>query len=180
MVVWVRTVVMSVRQVEVAGRNLVLALDLRGGRRKKVDVHGVMEASWADIAANVTSQVRARVARVGRVRVGWRHVWRRQLGVWRRHGHRLWRRWHHVLNRRLLCHLLVRKLLVVEQTSLGSDCSSRGRGMLLVTTTRVRVVVYPRVSGKLVRSAEALRAAGELASMWLLAGVGADVTSLML
>jgi hypothetical protein len=75
---------------------------------------------------------------------------------------------------------LVRKLLVVEQTSLGSDCSSCGGGMLLVTTTRVRVVVYPRVTSEFVRSAEALRAAWELASVRLLAGVGADVTSLVL
>ena len=40
--------------------------------------------------------------------------------------------------------------------------------------------MYSRVTGKLVGSAEALGAAWELAGMWLLTRVSADVSGLML
>lgn len=40
----------------------VFALDLRGSGGQKVDVHGVVEASRAEIAAHITGQVGARVA----------------------------------------------------------------------------------------------------------------------
>lgn len=71
---------MTVGQVQVVVRDRVFALYLGGGGRKQVDVHGVMETSRADVAANVAREVRARVARVGvRVRVRGRYVGRRKL-----------------------------------------------------------------------------------------------------
>jgi len=82
-------------------------------------------------------------------------------------------------------HLLQNLVLgLVHDSSLsgggsGSSCSSGG-GMLLVTASRVGVVVDARVTGQLVRAAEALCAAWELAGVRLLAGVSADVTSLVL
>lgn len=52
--------------------------------------------------------------------------------------------------------------------------------LALVASPRVRVAVYPRVPGQLVRAGELLAAARELAGMWLLAGVGANVSGLVL
>lgn len=51
--------------------------------------------------------------------------------------------------------------------------------MLLVATPRVRVVMYPRMSGELVGSTEALRASGERAGVRLLARMCADMASLV-
>lgn len=55
-----------------------------------------------------------------------------------------------------------------------------GGDMLLVSSSRVGVIVYSRVSRQLIGPAESLGAARELAGMWLLAGVGADMTGLVL
>lgn len=52
--------------------------------------------------------------------------------------------------------------------------------LALVASPGVGVAVYPRVPGQLVRARELLAAARELAGMRLLAGVGADVSSLVL
>ena len=53
----------------------VFALNLRGGGGQEVDVHGVVEAGRAEIAAHVARQVRARVACVcAGVRMGRRDV----------------------------------------------------------------------------------------------------------
>lgn len=60
----------------------------------------------------------------------------------------------------------------------GGGCGSRD--MLLVAAARVGVVVYSRVARKLVGTAEALGAAGELAGVRLLAGVRPDVARLVL
>lgn len=68
----------------------------------------------------------------------------------------------------------------VHHVSLRSTSGSGGEGMLLVASSRVGVVVYPRVPGELVGAGEALRAAWELAGVRLLAGVSADVPRLVL
>ena len=52
--------------------------------------------------------------------------------------------------------------------------------LALVTTTRVGVVVDPRVPGQLVGARKLLGAARELAGMRLLAGVSADMSGLVL
>jgi len=52
--------------------------------------------------------------------------------------------------------------------------------LCLVTPSRVGVVVYPRVAGQLVGAGEAFGAAVELAGVRLLAGMGANVSGLML
>lgn len=52
--------------------------------------------------------------------------------------------------------------------------------LALVTTTRVGVVVDPRVPGQLVGARKLLGAAWELAGVRLLAGVGANVSCLVL
>jgi hypothetical protein len=52
--------------------------------------------------------------------------------------------------------------------------------LALVASPGVGVAVYPRVPGQLVGARELLAAARELAGMRLLAGVGADVSSLVL
>lgn len=62
----------------------------------------------------------------------------------------------------------------------ASGSGSRGGDMLLVSASRVGVVVYPRVPGELVGPAEALRASGEGAGVRLLARVGANMASLVL
>ena len=54
------------------------------------------------------------------------------------------------------------------------------RLLALVASSRVGVIVYPRVPGQLIGSRELLAAARELAGMGLLSGVGANVPSLML
>ena len=80
------------------------ALDLRGCRRKKVNVHGVMHTSGTEIAADVARQIGARVAGIGtRVAMRWGHVWRRQSRIGRRRAHRLGRRRHHLIH---LVHLI--------------------------------------------------------------------------
>ena len=81
-----------------------------------------------------------------------------------------------------LLHDLV--LCLVHDSCLGggSSCCScgGGGGMLLVAASRVGVVVDARVTSELVRTAEALCAARELAGVRLLASVSADVTGLVL
>lgn len=52
--------------------------------------------------------------------------------------------------------------------------------LAFVAPSRVGVVVNPRVSSQLVRAGELLAASGELASVRLLSGVSANVSSLML
>ena len=50
----------------------------------------------------------------------------------------------------------------------------------LVTSPCVGVIVYPRVSGKLIGAGEFLAAARELASMWFLSGMCSNVSGLVL
>lgn len=52
--------------------------------------------------------------------------------------------------------------------------------LALVTPARVGVVVDSRVAGEFIRARELLAAAGKLACVRLLAGVGADVSRLVL
>lgn len=52
--------------------------------------------------------------------------------------------------------------------------------MRFVVTTRIGVVVYPRVAGQLIRTGKTLAAARELTGVWLFACVCADVASLVL
>lgn len=61
-----------------------------------------------------------------------------------------------------------------------SDSGGGSSSILLVSSARVGVVVYPRVPGEFVGPTEALRASRESACMWLLACVGANVARLML
>jgi len=73
----------------------------------------------------------------------------------------------------------------VGSTSHGRILASGGGGsssevLSLVAATRVGVVVNARVASKFVGATEALCAAGELAGMRLLTGMGANMTSLML
>lgn len=66
---------------------------------------------------------------------------------------------------------------------LTSSASSSGSGsqlLRLVAAARVGVVVNARVASELVGTTEALRAAGELASVRLFASVRPNVTSLVL
>lgn len=176
------SVCVSAGKTHVVRGERVFALDLRGGGRQEVNVHGVVETGGAEIPAHITRQVRARVACVGAgVRMRRRHVGRGELrgGSRVRQAVHLGRRGHHVVH---LLHDLV--LSLVHDSGLsgggsGSSCSSGG-GMLLVTASRVGVVVDARVTGQLVRAAEALCAARELAGVRLLASVSADVTGLML
>lgn len=60
------------------------------------------------------------------------------------------------------------------------DHGGSGSVVCLLTTPRVGVVVYSRVTSEFVGAAEALGAAGELAGVRLLAGVRADVSGLVL
>ena len=57
---------------------------------------------------------------------------------------------------------------------------SSGSDMLLVTPPGVGVVVYPRVTGEFVGTAEAFGASRECASMGFLSSVRPDMASLML
>ena len=52
--------------------------------------------------------------------------------------------------------------------------------LCLVPPSRVGVVVYPRVASQLVGAGKFLAAARELAGVWLLASMGADVPRLVL
>lgn len=58
----VSAVCVSAGKTHVMRGKRVFALDLRGSGGQKVDVHRVVEASGAEIAAHITRQVRARVA----------------------------------------------------------------------------------------------------------------------
>lgn len=150
--------------IQVLRRQRGFALDLRSCGREKVDVHGVMKASGAQVTAYVTCEVRAWVACVGAcVCVWWRHVGRRKsrvgsglahvLGGWRHHLVELGQVAHlahlvhliHLVQVAHLVHLLKRGvvLIVVEQTGLRSSSGGGGgSGMLLVASARVGVVVY--------------------------------------
>ena len=68
----------------------------------------------------------------------------------------------------------------VSSSSGGGGGSGGSMLLLLVASSRVGVVVYPRVPGELVGPAESFGASGERACMGLLAGMGADVTGLVL
>ena len=77
----------------------------------------------------------------------------------------------------------VGKLVVmyVAIADIVGGCLGGGMSVLTsVASSGVWVAVYPGVPGELVRSAEALGAAGELADVRLLAGVGSDVSRLVL
>lgn len=80
-----------------------------------------------------------------------------------------------------LVHLvqLMERRVVVHATL--NRCRRRcRRDMLLVAATRIGVVVYARVTGQLVGSAEALRATWKLAGVRLFARVRSNVSRLML
>lgn len=78
-----------------------------------------------------------------------------------------------------LIELLKGRVVVHARLHSGGRCCRRC-DMLLVAASRVGVVVNARVPRQLVRPAEAFRAAWELAGVWLLARVGADVSRLVL
>lgn len=112
----------------------------------------------------------------GSVRVGRRDIGRSQcgggsradrLGSRRRRHHRLGV---HVRRENLMLLVLVLVLLMVLGLVL----------LALVSSSRVGVVVNPRVSSQLIRAGELLAAARKLAGMRLLSRVSADVSSLVL
>jgi hypothetical protein len=77
-------------------------------------------------------------------------------------------------------HLLHRSV-VVHQARLHDGGGGLGGDMvLLVPTSGVGIAVNAGVTGEFVRSAETLRAAGELAGVRLLAGMCSNVSGLML
>ena len=47
-------------------------------------------------------------------------------------------------------------------------------------SSRIRIIVYSRMSRQFVRSTEPFGTPGELADVWLFSGVGSDVSRLML
>jgi hypothetical protein len=154
---------------------LVLPFQLRRGRGQKVDIveralHAVRTASRtaAGTAVAVRSQSTRAGASIGNVRMRWRHVWRGDVGVRRRAGDGPGRG--HAAD------------AAVHAAADGflSDVDGGCMVLLAFATSRVRVVVDPRVSSELVGSAEALGAAWELAGVRLLAGMGADVPGLVL
>lgn len=168
----------SAGETQMMRRERIFPLDLRGSSGEEVDVHGVVKASWAEIAAHVARQIGTRVTCVCTgIGVRRRNIGRRKLRRRCRVRHALRRRRHHVV------HLLERNLVLsgVEHTSLGGGSGGGGGGgVLLVAAPRVGVVVDARVARQFVGAAEALCAARELAGVRLLARVGADVTGLVL
>jgi len=77
-------------------------------------------------------------------------------------------RWHHARD------------LAFWKWTVGRGGGGSSGGMLsLVTATRIWIIVDSRVASKLVGSAELLCAAGKLAGVRLLAGVGANVPRLV-
>lgn len=157
-----------------AGRGWqVLALDLGGCGGQEVDVQvgavgeGTRVVSTGGTTVGVQARVRHARSSVGCKGVWWRDVGRADGGHGRRARDALAGRRHHLGQRSLLLLLLLLDGL--------SD------GLLgLVATARVRVVVNAGVSSQLVGARETLRAAWELAGMWFLTRVSADVASLML
>lgn len=144
----------------------VLALDLMSSLGEHGNVAGAV--------------VVADGARGGRGKRG-KRVWRRDVGRAQRRGGRRanrlggGRRSHqtlrmHVVRQAMVNGVLLRMLLGVLLLLL----------LALVTATRVWVVVNPRVAGELVGARELFAAAGELAGVRLLAGVGANVSRLVL
>lgn len=103
------------------------------------------------------------ICRVGRVGVGWGDVGRGSLGCGsrvrddglggRHHGGR------HGLVLRIAC--------------------KGGSIVRLVTSSRVRVVVYPRMSRQFVGATEAFGATGKVANVWLLSCMCPDMSCLM-
>lgn len=76
---------------------------------------------------------------------------------------------------------LLQRLVVVQAAAIHGCCSRcRCGDMLLVPSPRVGVVVYARMSSKLVRTAEALGASWKLAAMRLFSCMSANVSRLML
>lgn len=138
---------------EVRRRCEGLALDLVRSLGQDGNVHVGVGLGGAPIV--VESRVRRQRKRGVGVRR--RDVGRRQARSGRR-ADRLGR-WHHVLR---------------VHVRLGS------RVVLVLSSPRVGVAVDSRVTGQLVRAGELLAAARELASVRLLARVGANVSRLML
>ncbi len=137
----------------------VLALDLVSGLGEHGDVAVAVVVSTRVGRGKRGKRVRRRD--VGRVQGGGR---RRTNGLGSR------RRRHQALGVHVVRQTMVDGVLLVMLLLL----------LALVTTTRVGVVVDPRVPGQLVGARELLGAARELAGMRLLAGVSADMSGLVL
>lgn len=138
----------------------VVALDLLGGIGKNTNIHVVARKRTAAHASAVVQRSLGEC--ILRIRVRRRHVWRDECRV----GRTLDRSWssgrrHHRVRSQSRSHV-VRSLRV------------------LISSPRVRVVVYPRVSSELVRAGELLAATRELAGMWLLTRVRPDMPRLVL
>ena len=72
------------------------------------------------------------------------------------------------------------RILVHHGIILASGSSGGGRKMLgLVVSPGVGVVVNPRVTSEFIRATEALGAAGELACMWFLPSMCANMSGLV-
>lgn len=146
-------------------RTLVLSCNLRRCGSKDVDVVIVMRLSirTAAVTSNMRAEHRVHVHPiVGRVRIGRRDVGRADFGGGCRLRDNARRRHHH------------RRCLMVVHISGRS-----GDGMDLLAPSRIRIVVNPRMSSKLIRSTKLFTAAGKGAFMRLLAGVSSDMPGLM-
>lgn len=162
--VMARAVVVMARSVVA---QVVVALDLRGSGGQQIDIH----ARGGPLAvARVRTQIGAHVVGIVGEGVRRRNIRRADLGDRRRASDGLAGRGHDVGG--------VGHGSVLTSGGGGSGSSSQVLG--LVAAARVGVVVDSRVARELVRTAEALRAAGELASVRLLARVRPNVTSLVL
>jgi len=142
---------------------VVVPLDLRRGRGQQVDVHaGRGAVATPPVGAQAGAHVGGGVAGEG---VRGRDI--RGCDLRDRGGSRdrLAGRRHHRVGHAVLA---------------GRGRRGRRDVLRLVAPPRVGVVVDSRVAGQLVRTAEALGAAGILAGVRLLTGVGADVPRLVL
>ena len=147
---------------------MLIALHLRSCCGKQIDIHA---RRCPVTVATIRAQIRPHVTGIVGVGVGRRNVRGANLRDRCRPGDRLTGRWHH---RACIVHDCMAIVL--------PPCSSCGRCckmLRLIAAPRVGVVVNPRVTSQLIRAAKALGASGELASVWLLAGMGTDVTSLV-
>lgn len=143
---------------------VIVALDLRGGGCEKIDVHS---GRGTLCVAGVRAQIGAHLVGVVGERVGRRHVRRADLGNGSRAGDGLaW--WGHHVSR------------VDHAVVLAGGGSGSGEVLGLVTAAGIGVVMNARVPSEFVRTAESLGAAGELAGVRLLAGVGANMPRLVL
>lgn len=146
----------------------VFSLHLRGCGGQEVDIEGVvvrLQGIRTSASASGAGIQRGwRIDAIRRVRVGWGDVGRTHVGCWsglrdggpgRRH-----------------------QLCLGSRVILRVACHG-GHGVILVTPSRVRIVVDAGMPGQLVGPAEAFGAAGKGAPVRLLARMCPDVSGLV-